>query len=452
MIRIANGQGFWGDSVDAPARLVEEGPLDYLTLDYLAEVTMSILHKLRRRDPSAGYATDFVDLVRRLLPRLVEKNVRVIANAGGVNPHGCCAALRAVAREAGFPDLAIGVVSGDDIFDRLDGILASGCLLSNMDDGRPLAEIRDRVLSANVYISSFPIAEALAGGARIVLAGRSTDPGLVLGPLIHEFGWGRAEWNRLAAGTVAGHIVECGAQCTGGNFTRWWEIEGWDRIGYPIVEAEPDGVFVVTKHDGTGGMVTTQTVSEQLVYEMGDPRRYITPDVVADFTSIRLAPDGTDRVRVEGIRGVPATDSCKVSISYLDGWKAVGQLTIAGPWAVEKARICADALWGRLKRAGFTYQETLTELVGLNTCHGAIPKPPSHLNEVVLRVGVKDQDRRKVDRFGKEIAPLVTSGPPGVTGFAGGRPKATEVVSFWPALIPKDLVETTVSVDRGGGL
>ena len=451
MIRIANGQGFWGDSVDAPARLVDEGPLDYLTLDYLAEVTMSIMQKLRRRDPAAGYATDFVDLIRRLLPRLVEKNVRVVANAGGVNPQACQEALRGVAREAGFADVRIGVVSGDDIFDRLDGILAAGCPLSNMDDGRPLSEIRDRVLSANVYISSFPIAEVLAAGAQIVLTGRSTDPGLVLGPLLHEFKWSPTDWDRLAAGTVAGHIVECGAQCTGGNFTRWWEVEGWERIGYPVVEADPAGTFVVTKHAGTGGMVTAQTVSEQLVYEMGDPRRYVTPDVVADFTSIRLAQDGPDRVKVSGIRGAPATDSYKVSISYLDGWKAVGQLTIAGPWAVEKARVCARALWGRLEAAGFRFDETLTELVGRDACHGNIPAPPSHLNEVVLRVGVKDRDRRKVDRFGKEIAPLVTSGPPGVTGFAGGRPKAAEVVSFWPALIPKDLVRTTVSVERAGG-
>ena len=451
MIRIANGQGFWGDSVDAPGRLVEEGPLDYLTLDYLAEVTMSIMQKLRRRDPAAGYATDFVDLVKTLLPRLVEKNIRVVANAGGVNPQSCRAALRAVARAAGFGGLKIGVVSGDDIFDRLGEILDAGCPLANMEDGRPLSEVSERVLSANVYLSSYPIAEALAGGAQIVLTGRSTDPGLVLGPMIHEFGWERQDWDRLAGGTVAGHIVECGAQCSGGNFTRWWEVEGWDHLGYPVVEADPDGSFIVTKHEGTGGMVTEETIAEQLVYEMGNPRRYVTPDVVADFTSVHLERCGPDRVRVSGARGAPPTDTYKVSISYLDGFKAVGQVTIAGPDAIAKARVCAEALWGRLRRAGFTYQETLTELVGLDSCHGTIPQPPSHLNEVVLRVGVKDRDRAKVDRFGKEIAPLVTSGPPGVTGFAGGRPKATEVVSFWPALIPKELVRTTVTVEKAAG-
>jgi hypothetical protein len=248
VVRIANGQGFWGDSVDAPVRLLDEGPLDYLTLDYLAEVTMSIMQKLRRRDPEAGYASDFVDLVRRILPRLGEKKVRVIANAGGVNPEACRRAVAAVACEAGRPDLRIGIVSGDDIFPQLDAILAAGCALENMDDGRPLSTIRDRVLSANAYLSAFPVAEALGQQADIVLTGRGTDPGLVLAPLIHEFGWGREDWNRLAAGTVAGHIVECGAQCTGGNFTRWWEVEGWDRIGYPVVEAEPDGTFLFTKH------------------------------------------------------------------------------------------------------------------------------------------------------------------------------------------------------------
>ena len=448
VVRIANGQGFWGDSVDAPARLVREGPLDYLTLDYLAEVTMSIMQKQRQRDPRAGYATDFVDLVRRILPDVVGKRIRVLANAGGVNPDACRAALLEVARAGGHRGLKIGTVTGDDIYPRLDELLDDGVALANLDDGRPLTEIRDRVLSANVYISSFPAAEAFARGASIVVTGRSTDPGLVLSPLIAEYGWGAASWNLLAAGTIAGHIVECGAQCTGGNFSRWWEVEGWDHLGYPIVEVEPDGTFAVTKHEGTGGLVTVDTVAEQLLYEMGDPARYITPDCVADFTSIHLAQEGRDRVRVTGIRGAPATDSYKVSIAYLEGYKAVGQLTISGPDAVAKAGICAQALWGRLRRAGFEYQETLTELVGLDSCHGLMAPPPPHLNEVVLRVGVRDHDRAKVDRFGKELAPLVTSGPPGVTGFAGGRPKATEVLGYWPALIPKDRVRPVVEVEE----
>jgi hypothetical protein len=433
--------------VDAPVRLLEEGPLDVLTLDYLAEVTMSIMQKLKRRDPQAGYATDFVDLVRRVLPTLRERGVRVVANAGGVNPEACRRALLEVGREAGASGLRVGTVTGDDIFPRLDELVDSGVALTNLDDGRPFEEVRDRVLSANVYVSSFPAAAALRQGAQVVVTGRMTDPGLAVAPAVAEFGWAEDAWDLLAAATVAGHILECGAQCTGGNFSRWWEVEGWDRLGYPVVEIGPDGTFVVTKHDGTGGLVTVDTVSEQLVYEMGDPGRYITPDCVADFTSIRLARDGEDRVSVRGIRGLPATDTFKVSISYLEGYKAVGQLTVSGPDALAKARICADALWGRLRRAGFDYDDSLTEFVGVDACHGSMARRDD-APEVVLRVGVKDADRAKVDRFGKEIAPLVTSGPPGVTGFAGGRPKATEVLGYWPTLIPKHLVRPQVSVEE----
>ena len=448
MIRLANGQGFWGDSLDAPVRLVREGPLDYLTLDYLAEVTMSIMQKLKRRDETgkSGYARDFVELIGRILPDILEKDIKVISNAGGANPAACLGAIAQTAREAGARGLKIGMVTGDDILDRLDVILAEGASLDNMDDGRPLSEIRDKVVSANVYLSSFPIAEALSLGAKIVLMGRGTDPGLVLGPMIHEFGWTAEAYDLLAAGTVAGHIVECGAQCTGGNFSRWWEIEGWDHLGYPIVEAERDGSFVVTKHEGTGGMVSIDTVAEQLVYEMGDPAAYITPDVIAHFNSIALQEDGRDRVKVTGITGAPATDTYKVSISYLDGYSASGQLTVSGPQALEKARIAADALWGRLARAGFKFESTSTEYVGAGACHGEIARPPGPPEEVVLRVGVKDHDRDRVERFGKEIAPLVTSGPPGITGFSGGRPRATEVIAFWPALIPKGLVKPAVRV------
>jgi len=448
IVRIANGQGFWGDSVDAPVRLIEEGPLDYLTLDYLAEVTMSIMQKLRQRDPDKGYATDFIELIRRVLPQIRSKGIRVVANAGGVNPAACRRALIEVARSQRASGLKIGTVTGDDILDRLDDLLADGVEFRNLDDGRPFDEIRDRVLAANVYVHSFAIADALRAGADIVVSGRTTDPGLVLSPLIAEFGWTPEQLNLLAAGTLAGHVIECGAQCTGGNFSRWWEVEGWEHLGYPVLECKPDGTFTVTKHEGTGGLVTIDTVGEQLLYELGNPETYITPDCVVDFTSVKLEQQGRDRVRVSGIRGGEATDTYKVSISYLEGYKAVGSLTVSGPDAVAKARICADALWGRLRRAGYSYDQTITELVGLDSLHGDITTQPATVNEIVLRVGVHDRVRSKVDRFGKELAPLVTSGPPGVTGFAGGRPKATEVLGYWPALIPKDRVQTEVSVEE----
>ena len=277
-IRIGYGQGFWGDSILGPVRLVREGPLDYLTLDYLAEVTMSIMQKLRSRNPQAGYATDFVKMLDRILPDLAEKNIKVIANAGGVNPHACLEAVLELARSKGIQGMKVGIVEGDDILTRIPELLQQGESLDNLDDGRKLAEVQDRILAANVYIGAFSVAECLAQGAQIVIGGRITDPALVAGPMIHEFGWQRTDYDKLAASTVAGHIAECGAQCTGGNFTDWRAVEDYVRIGYPVIEAEPSGEFVLTKHDGTGGLVTRETVISQLLYEMGDPNRYLGPD------------------------------------------------------------------------------------------------------------------------------------------------------------------------------
>ncbi|MFT7485479.1 MAG: hypothetical protein ACI9F9_001329 [Candidatus Paceibacteria bacterium] len=448
-VLIANGQGFWGDSILGPIRLVNEGPLDYLTLDYLAEVTMSIMQKLKTRRPEMGYATDFVTLIDRVLPQLVEKNIKVVANAGGVNPHACKDAVMAVIEKHGFKGIKVAVVEGDDILHQLDDLLAKGETLSNMDTGAPLSGVRDSVTSANVYLGAFPIAEALDQGAQIVITGRGTDPGLVIGPMIHEFGWKKDDYDKIAAGTVAGHIVECGAQCTGGNYTDWREVPDMARIGYPIIEGYEDGTFVVTKHERTGGMVTIPSVSHQLAYEMGDPANYITPDGIADFTSFSMEQEGPNRVRISGVKGAPPTPTYKVSMSYHDGWKAVGQLTVSGPDALEKAQLCAQVVWQRLAFDGFDYSaaERMVEYVGGNVCHEGIRiEGAGEPSEIVLRMGVKGPDRDKVNRFGPELVPLVTSGPPGVTGFAGGRPKATEIIGYWPALLKKELVETRVTI------
>ena len=447
-VLVANGQGFWGDSILGPVRLVREGPLHYLTLDYLAEVTMSIMQKLKVRNPNAGYATDFVALLDRILPECLDRGVKVIANAAGVNPAACLEAVGEVVKKHGRSGVRVGVIHGDDILPRIDELISSDEPLANMESGAPLSTIRDRVASANVYIGAFPLAEALAEGAQIVLAGRATDPSLVVAPLVHELGWTPGDWDRLAAGVVAGHIVECGAQCTGGNFSDWRTVDDFVRIGYPVVEAHADGSFVVTKHEGTGGLVTVETVTSQLLYEMGDPARYINPDVVADFTSIQLEQDGENRVRVSGIKGSPATDTYKVSVSYSAGWKASGQLTISGPDAIDKANLVAEIIFGRLALDGceFSEEEKLIELVGTNVCHAGIVDAPAAPAEVVMRLGVRSPDRSKVDRFGMEIAPVITSGPPGVTGFAGGRPKATEIIAYWPALVGKDRIRTSVEV------
>ncbi|MBI3818812.1 MAG: DUF1446 domain-containing protein [Planctomycetes bacterium] len=448
-VLVANGQGFWGDSPLGPLRLVREGPLHYLTLDYLAEVTMSIMQKQKRRDPNAGFATDFVKMLERVLPLCMEKGVRIVANAGGVNPSACRRACAEVVRKLKLPGVKIGVIEGDDILARLPELIASGEEFKNLDTGEPLSKVLQSVECANVYIGAFPIAEALSKGAHIVIAGRCTDPALLGGPLVYEFGWRPEDTEKLAAATVAGHIIECGPQCTGGNYSNWRDVPNLAKIGYPIAECREDGSFVITKHEGTGGLVDTKTVASQLLYEMGDPKRYIGPDIVADFTSIQMKQDGRDRVRVTGVRGAPATPTYKVSIAYRKGYKAQGQLTIAGPDAVEKAKLCADVVFERLAmdNCNFAPEERLVELIGTGVCHAGIVNNADPV-EVVLRIGVKSMDEKKVARFGYEIAPLVTSGPPGVTGFAGGRPAPAEIIAYWPALIQKNKIQTNVTVEE----
>ena len=448
-MRVAGGQGFWGDWPEAPRRQVEGGPIDYLMLDYLAEVTMSILQKQKERDPAMGYARDFVGAMESVLAAVAERGVKVIANAGGVNPEACADAVQAMASAAGRSGaLRIGVVTGDNLLPRLDELLASGHELRNMDTGEPLSVVRDRVIAANAYIGSTPIVDALARGANVVITGRSTDTALTMAPLRHEFGWGATEWDKLAAGIIAGHIIECGAQCSGGNCLHdWRNIPALADIGYPIVEGSSDGTFVVTKHPGTGGRVSVPTVSEQLVYEMGDPHAYITPDVVADFTSIQLEDAGPDRVRVFGIRGMPATDKLKVSIAYKSGYKAVGSLVYAWPDALEKAQLADRVLRERLDRLGLKFEKVLGEFVGASATHGRLAGDAGRdAPEVQYRIGVRDADRKKVERFTREIVPLVLNGPPSVTGFAGGRPKVEEIVAYWPALVDKTVVQARVEV------
>ena len=447
-VRIAAAQGFWGDSLDAPRRQVEGGPVDYVMLDYLAEVTMSILQTQKERDPSMGYARDFVGAVESVADAVIRKGVKIIANAGGVNPGACAKAVRAVldARDSGAT-VKIGVVTGDDILPRLDELLASGNDLANMDTGEKLAAIRDRVVSANAYLGSGPIVDALGKGAHIVITGRSTDTALTMAPLRFTYGWKDDDWDKLAAGIIAGHIIECGAQCSGGNcLYDWRSIPNLADVGYPIVEGNADGTFVVTKHPNTGGTVSIPSVTEQLVYEMGDPRSYITPDVTADFTTIRLEQDGKDRVRVFGIKGRPPTDKLKVSIAYKSGFKAVGTLVYSWPDALEKAQLADRILRERLDRLGLGFEKILTEFVGASSTHGPLAASDGGLQEVQLRVGVRSSDRKPVERFTREIAPLVLNGPPSVTGFAGGRPKVEEIVAYWPALIDKRVITPSVEI------
>jgi len=447
-IRIASGQGFWGDLLTAPYDQVTKGPIDYMMMDYLAEVTMSIMQKQKRKDPKVGYARDLIPLIGKILPIIVEKNIKVITNGGGVNPGACRDAIFQAASKLGIKGLKIGVVLGDDILDRLDELSARGIQLSNMETSESLSTVRDQVMSANVYFGAWPIVEALKQGAQIVITGRTTDTGLTLAPMIYEFGWRRDDWDSIAAGTVAGHILECGGQASGGNFSGdWRSVSDLAHIGFPIAEAYPDAQIVITKHDNTGGLVSMQTVKEQLLYEIGDPKNYITPDCIADFTTIQLEEVGANRVRVYGVKGRPATEFYKVSMSYLDGYTALGTLTYAWPDALEKARASDQILRTRLGDLGLQFDEIRSEFVGYNSCHGALADHVDDINEVVLRVGVRGRDYDDVERFGMEIAPLILTGPPGVTGFAGGRPKPSEVVAYWPALIPKSAVQPQVIVE-----
>ncbi len=442
-LRIGNASGYWGDDLTALRRQLEGGPLDVITMDFLAEITMSILQKQVERNPDTGYAVDFVTQLDDVMDLAMANDVTIISNAGGVRPLQCGEAILKVGEAKGL-DPRVGVVAGDDLMDRIRSWHDDGVDMSNMDDGRPFGQVIDRVSSANAYFGSAPVVAALEAGAQFIVTGRVTDTGITLAPMIHHFGWAADDWDRLASGIIAGHILECGAQSTGGNFTDWRRVESFHRIGYPIVEVEADGSFVVTKHPGTGGLVDLATIREQLVYEMGDPGAYLTPDVVVDFGSIQLDDDGPDRVRVSGIRGAAPTDKLKVSMSYSDGFKASGGVIVSGPEARDKGEVFANILWSRLPE----FDAALTEYVGADSTWGPL-SPTTESSELLVRFGVRDQDRVKIREFAKMVPATILSGPPGVGAF-GGRPATQDVVAYWPCLIPRDLCRGQVTVMGGG--
>jgi len=448
-IRIASGQGFWGDLLEAPVQQVTKGQIDYLVMDYLAEVTMSILQKQKNKNPKLGYARDLPELIKKILPICLDKNITIITNGGGVNPIECANAIIENAKALNIKNMKIAVILGDDIKDGLDKIIAEGSELNNMETGESIKVIKDRIVSANVYFGAIPIVDALSKGANIVITGRTTDTGLTLAPLMYEFNWKENDYHLLSAGTVAGHILECGAQSTGGNFLGDWQsIENMAEIGFPIAEGFPNGEVIITKHEGTGGRVSYETVAEQLVYEIGNPKEYITPDCVADFTSIKLEDVGNDRVKVYNVKGLPATEFYKVSCSYSDGYATAGSLTYSWPQALSKAKAADKILRKRLDNLNLHFDEIRSEFIGYNATHETLAKEldEDNINEIVLRVAVRSHKEEAVKRFGQEIAPLILTGPPSVTGFAGGRPKPSEVIAYWPALIPKKLVSPKVKV------
>ena len=442
---VANCGGFWGDDPTAPRRQVEGGPIDYLVMDYLAEVTMAILQKQRARKPDTGYPADFLTHLRDVLPSCIQRGIKIITNAGGVNPLGCRAAVESLARDLNVADsVKVAIVTGDDLYPDIDALLAAGEPLVNMDTGQALSEIRPRVLSANAYLGASGIVNALERGANVIITGRVADAAVTLAPMMFEFGWSADDWDRIAAGIAAGHIIECGAQCTGGNFTDWPLVKTFKRIGFPIVEAAEDGSFVVTKHPNTGGLVSVHTVAEQILYEIGPPA-YMTPDGIARFDSLHLEEEGPDRVRVTGARGEPAPEKLKVSISYAAGWRAFGRLAVAGPEALAKANKVAEAFWDAAGGKN-AYEQAMQQFIGWNASHA--PLATCEPGEVLVQFAVRDQDERKINsRFAPQLAPRVLGTVPGITYIADlGRPKASEVVAFWPALVARESVQQRVLI------
>jgi len=445
-IRIGNAGGYWGDDLSALKRQLEGGPLDYITMDFLAEITMSILQRQQQKNPELGYATDFLDQIKECLPLIVEKNVKVISSAGGINPVGLAKKIIEVAKGAGIK-IKVGVVHGDNIMDQLDELVTNGEKFTNLDTDEQFADVRKRVTSANVYLGAEPVVKALEQGCQIIVTGRVTDTGITLAPMMREFGWAWDDWDKIAAGVIAGHIIECGTQSSGGNITDWREVKTFHNIGYPIIEMESSGEFTVTKHPNTGGMVSEKTVKEQLVYEMGDPANYITPDGIARFDSIQLKQAGKDRVRVFGIKGEPLTEKFKVSMSYEDGWKAQGGILASGPNTYAKAKTLADIYW---KRLGIKYEQTRTDLVGSGSVWPEPIRSPESV-EIILQFGVRDKDYKKVEEFGKLLSALILSGPSGLAVTAGGRPRPSPVVAYWPALMNRTNAPAKVmSIDTEG--
>ena len=445
-VRIGGASGFWGDTALAVPQLLAAGAVDYLVFDYLAEVTMSILAAQRAKDANAGYAHDFVQIMmREALPQLNARGIRVVANAGGVNPLACRDALQTLAAELGIT-IKIGVVLGDDLLTRASSFRDSN--VTEMFSGAPFPQ---RVASINAYLGALPIARALDAGCDVVITGRCVDSAVTLGVLMHEFGWAPDAYDQLAQGTLAGHLIECGAQCTGGLFTDWATVPDWENIGFPIVEASADGSFIVTKAPDTGGLVTPATVGEQLLYEIGDPRAYLVPDVSCDFTAVRMAQQGEHRVHVSGAVGRAPTAQYKVSATHADGYRNTGFLTIAGADAAAKARRTGTALLTRMQRMlesrGLPpFTETRVEVLGSEEMFGAGARGDAR--EAVLKMSAKAASRDSLELFAREFAPAATSMAPGTLGLVGGRPDPTPVVRLFSFLLDKSAV--TVEIDVNG--
>ncbi len=433
IIKIGNAGGFWGDDLSALKRQVTGGDLDYITSDYLAEITMGILMKQKMKDKKMGYVYDFLFQLEEIIEIVIKKGIKIITNAGGMNPGALALKIKEMGEKKGL-SFKVAAVDGDDILQDIDSIYPKKEALENMENSEDFSNVKDKLLSANVYLGVGPVLKALESGADIIVTGRVTDTAITLAPMIHEFGWELNDWDKLAAGVIGGHIIECGSQATGGNFTDWKNVKQWDNIGFPILEVKNDGSFIVTKHKGTGGLVSADSVKEQLLYEMSDPEEYLSPDVIADFTSINLEDEGNDRVRIWGIKGEPSTRFLKVSASYMEGYKASGSILVGGFHVKSKSKIFRDIFW---KKLGIDFEKKETELL--------CKRDSDEFNKTILRFSVYDRDKNKIIKFGKEISTLILSGPAGAA-VTGGRPDPRTVIGYWPALIRKELIVSKIKI------
>lgn len=445
-MRIGAGQGFWGDSPFPALDVVQKGEVQYLAGDALAELTLAILQKARQKDPAKGYVEDM--FFQLLLAPCYQKGIKILTNAGGINPLGAGRMVYELARRMGLKGLKIAVITGDDILPRLGELKEQGVDLRDLESGGDIGSIEERILFANAYLGAQPLVQALSLGAQVVIAGRTADPALFLAPLVYELGWDWEDWDRLAAGILVGHLLECSAQSTGGNFGGdWWNIPDMERIGYPVAEVYADGQAVLTKPPGTGGRVDLETVKEQLLYEVHDPAAYITPDVVADFTAARLIQEGPDRVRISGLRGRPRPENLKVSIGYSDGWMGEAVIRYSWPHALAKARKAEEIIRKQFAALGLQFEEILTEYIGYNSLSGPLAHGDgSDLNEVGLRIAVRTRSRQDAARMPRLLPPLALNGPPTASG-AGGIPKPRELIGLWSALVPRHEVEKQVQIE-----
>ncbi len=447
IVRIGNAQGFWGDSPGAAARLAQQQPdLDYLTLDYLAELSLSIMAIQREKDPSMGYARDFVEVVRSLTPLWKKgSQLKIVTNAGGLNPLACAQACQRLLQQERLPQIRIGVVSGDDLLSLMK-TNPQNHSFENLETHESLIAIQEKLVTANAYLGAKPIVQALSMGAHIVITGRTADPSLTVAPCAAHFNWSLDDdYDRLAGATIAGHLIECGTQVTGGISTDWLQMPDPAHLGFPIVEVDANGDCVITKPLNTGGKVTINTVKEQLLYEVGDPDHYLSPDATVSFLSLTLKEVGENRIHISGAKGNPPPPSYKVSATYRDGFKAEAYLAIFGVDAQTKARRCGEIILQRVREAGYDLQRTIIECLGAGAiAPGVVSSAPSM--ECVLRIAAADSRQEALDCFAKEIAPMVTSGPQGVSGYSSGRPHIRPVFGYWPCLVARDQISPIVQI------